>query len=454
MSTINWNLNSTMHWSSSNPDMVMLDQYVPCYIGNSLSVANRSDKPVIDFTPSVSSRVPTPIQPWKDSRRSPWTNIVPDIEAPFTLKAVQIENRLYSIPELWFTWAANGNSASVYSNWKDYRPLHFGQAGSSITVYAFDYSMDTDKVDMTQPTIIELAVDAGGLTGAKVLRRLKFDTPDDFIDEFNYKLARKRVMDPTFDVRQLVAESSYKGSRFELFTHLDPWKCGLANSETVILKDTLSATPYKDYVQSSFCRNDTDSPVAVKGSDFSHTFTTTHNWSTTNALKFSQSLSLKVTGKWSVGVDAAKVERSYEVAVAAAFEESSSTTDSWTLTDTQTFTIPGQTVTVPAQSAYRVDTEWWRTTVHGEANVYFPFLDSIPLMVSALDSGIPTVTRASLDIPVAVKVLGLTCIQPRTEKVGDKDVTTYCVVGRYSFTSEVGAVGNYRVTPIPIEPSV
>ena len=314
------------------------------------------------------------------------------------------DDEWYTIPNLWIQ-LDHGGYGRVASNWKNYDLFDWRSPNQSISVYGFkrdEYSKPyvftmkttpyTDPYGSTIP-----------ITSITVDNPISFDpsVPYAFIDEFNFKmaeyrrnLARREGFPPPYGTRPmkdswqtyLQQDGSYGWygkSDFlmkKLISNADGYNIGKEPNlwldyapiggiaKGMYISDQGSCKAEAEYVQTFTVINDTDSQQTMRTSDYSHAIAESdaHTEGTSDQVATKAS----VTVKWetALGINSlwfdSEVKFSTQIAIEAGYTRTWSRQDTHTTTDTKTYTMGGQTVSVPPKSAVQVEVSFFKVTAN------------------------------------------------------------------------------------------
>jgi hypothetical protein len=385
-----------------------------------------------------------------NGRRAPAGNFL-GAKVHFKCMNLIISGVEYRIPDVWWSTGYGGAGHYICSNWRRYDPMLIGDsavAGAKISLYAYENGCYGDT---SHPVELELSVD-GHNVGVKKLRNLTFDSPGDFVDEINYKLAATRYEK---GFKSVAANSLLSGvyanvDPSKLVIDTPPYKANLKSVSMNVITESVASTAEKDYVSATTLRNATNAAVTMKTSDYAHTVTETFTFTAMMAVKAGLSMSIKETAKFKEDIIIEKAEVAVEETLTATFEVTDTFSKSWTKTDTKTFTVSGQTISVPPKSVLSVETEWWRAKISGVTEIFFPLEQSPTALVYVLgdQNALNTPATAELKMLDCAKSLDLKSVKT-SAIVGDKRVDGGYLSGRFPFTCEVGVMATYSVSEEP-----
>lgn len=393
---------------------------------------------------------------------------------PFTMNFF-MDGHLYRVPDLYAVFIGSGYM-TIHNNWRHYEPFRTWYSDQSMDVLAEQIDPVTKKVARCILTFSTKASGSNQIFTARFNRYLNAGTPLDFVDEFNANLASKRLESlgtwtppggvpvPNYaagwkmDVRSLVPAyadlpSNDPCQAYHFVLDVDQDKSLTLQAADVMTVVKKSHVGDAEYVNVSTLTNDMDVEQSLKTSDFAHTYTDTFQYTYKSAEQVSRKMSIKQTIEeysafWLPFGEKGKVEISMEYNMQFTFEE----TWAWTTTDTRTYTVSGQTVKVPAKSSLVASTDWYRAHIEGEITCINPLDPSkLSSKVGRTMSDHVFVFSTPFDMKAAIKLLGLSKIATQA-KVKGVDTTGLFLYTQYEFSTDVGVVGNYRVTPVPYVP--
>jgi hypothetical protein len=261
-------------------------------------------------------------------------------------------------------------SVGLQQNWITYDWLWSTKAGASKKFYGRNSS--GAPVSVLFEVGVRNKTDVGPIK-ATIISPIGTEDDENWLDEFNYKLACKRVdtswaFDPNVLLKSDSAPITDPGRSYINLSSMH-----INDASVVQISDLGSdAKLNKSYANQFILRNATSTAMAMKTSDYSkavtHTFsialtegfTSAFTWSTATATKTTWKIELPEIG------DSAKSEETVTNTFTKAFTFNVSSTQTWTTTETETITAGGQTVTVPANTALKVNYDFWSGAVTGK----------------------------------------------------------------------------------------
>lgn len=367
----------------------------------------------------------------------------------------------YNIPDIWWSLGEDTKYGFITNNWGDYECMHVGDPGaakSTMKVLAWENGCYGVK---TKPVFLTLTVDANGVIDITKDRDLSFSAPDDFVDEFNYKLALNRINKGFSGVpinKALVGTFSGVSPQ-NLYVKMGGYTAGLQSCSLNVIESSVSTQAEKDYVSLATLRNATDAPMNIKTSDYAHTLTETLAATLGFTVKTGASYTIKESMKFKENILIEQAEATVEQTAVFSAEFTETASKTWTHTDTKTFTVSGQTVSVPAKSSVKVQTEWWRAKISGTTEIIFPLVNSPNASVTTIAhtdtnesnevmSGLLAPASVVVDMAQAKAILDLNTVRSEAS-INGKTTPGQYVAGHFGFTSEVGVMANYSVDPAP-----
>ena len=391
------------------------------------------------------------------------------------LKAI-VDGRKVLIPDLWIAsyWTNRNRPSSdlswtgvlLYSNWSDYRPMDMNNGvDGSISVYAYRDGWDGNTDNPCILNLTKIKPSRGGMW--RVRGEFVADIADEknasSLQEFEYKLARKRVETGwKFDLNSIctLGQAFVNGKTAYMPLKTYNW----TNVESVQVTDLgTSVLMDKTYAQQFILRNTSDAPIAMKTTDYSfahtHTFTITNATSVKVGLNWSTKTTVKGGFSVKVGDVGESSETAVETSITKSFEISTTQTESWTDTDTKTFTATGQLITVPAHTTLKVNYDFWRGQVTGQIKVLMdasvaPFNRGLDWEMSAGSGSTPNMfvfksyPNVQINWGEAKKQLGLErIVDSYKDDTGNIQKGTY-IYAIYDMSAEMGTIGAVNVEPI------
>ena len=355
---------------------------------------------------------------------------------------LQIKGLVYEIPDVWFVWAQS--TMLFYENWCSYNSAHnVTTGGASLSFWASEHKADRERL-----CVLSFNPTANGWD-VKIERYMNFDSPDGFTDEFNYRLAWKRWRDgwDSVDAGSLVVEKEFHDQK-PIYLTIQPYAEKMNSIAMTVVDGDTTAAVNKEYVSASNLRNDTDSPVVFKTSDYSHkytnTFSTTASFSIKSTLTLSVKQALKITAK--VGDIGGEASQEWTEQIAEEWTGTSSST--YTHAEEITYTVSGQQVTVPPKEIWRVGCAWATAEVTGSTRVLFAVEGTIAAL-GWLAHGAMTkdFRKVTLQMDKAIDVLGLTSIKHGTvqDEVTGQKYTGFYTGGTFTFHCKNGVLADYVV---------
>lgn len=291
----------------------------------------------------------------------------------------------------------------------------------------------------------------------KPLRAVNYENPEDAYEIFNLRLAEKVNTDPNFDMRQLIAAESTSIQSDLYLPVFNTWGESIQFNAIKVEVDDVSTVSSQsvDYMNVTTMTNETDAPLNYKTADYALKLTdqSAIKWSETRKASISESVSYKNTIKASAKIGEIGVDVTEEITMTinAGFEFTKSSETTQTHTEEKTFTVSGQTVSVPPKHVYQLQASWNRASVSGRIFVYYPvnFQPQLKVVHRWYDRADPLVVNARMDVDKAVKLLNMPSFKPVEVKDGaGKTVSVNCVWGVMPFHAENSTVGSYVITDL------
>lgn len=380
---------------------------------------------------------------------------IPVTCANFTFQGV-LNGVFYKIPDLWLGIYAP--YAGIFSNWKGRSMTGIGTGGYGIEVYGW---RDGNAKDPVVLSIVANAKTVSGVSCAfitiKYVRDIKNEMPEDAFDQFNYRLARKKLEDKTFNPRTLLKTHAAEfPDSITVTPVLDSWN--KAKFEAIRMDVDPEATITSgspEYAQVAVLTNDTDAPMTFKTADFAWQVQDQFTFKWTNSEKAATTASYKSQIKCVLGLpsgEGPKFDWTYETAISATFEYSHSEENSSTHTETKTFTVSGQTVVVPPHTTYIAEAQWRRAKLQGVATIFYPVTQDVTAVVKFTNETSwlhgATYLNSALDMDKVAKVLGVDLIKVADVKnAKGENRQVPCVVGHYPFECTTSSLATYGVRP-------
>jgi hypothetical protein len=353
----------------------------------------------------------------------------------------------------------------LFSNWKGGEFTAYNVSAPSIparTITAIGYE-NGYAGDFSKPWVFQIqpnaAVSGGLAAGFDVtrLRRVYNGAPADFIDEFNYRIAK--TIDTKSAALSLIkaddpALALLKGYDHYILT-VGSASINGQSVDAVVVKESLEANLEKEYVNNTTLRNTTKAPLPMKTSDYQHSIAEAHSLTTTWTKKLANTIATKISIKFAADVAIERQEATYEETISWNTELTEATADMVTKTDTRVFTVPGQMVTVPAGETYKVTTAWWRARLTGVVNVLVALsggMTGTVVGVKAGRRGIPVTVQ--IDVDRAVLALGLSSIKSERELSDGTFEKGSFISCSYGFSSEVGVLGSVEIDNVNVPAGV
>ena len=372
------------------------------------------------------------------------------------------------VPDVWWLLGHNFSDEWLYSwmfsNWCDYAPLRSElDAEQHVSMYGY-------RVKDNSPMVVDFTLhkkngSAQANTSVKA-RPLYTDNVSTFLDEFNWKLAVKRLeTDWGLDTSSFVKTDGLDDFKRVYL----PFTAGSMDVQTVQVSDLgQQVQVHKDYAQQFTLRNQTDAPMVMKSSDYTIAIASTDTWSVSLSIKEAFSWSTKTTVKTSTkiklplpieGGDAGEktTEESTEKTFTKGFEVSETVGYTHTKTTTETFAFSGQTFTVPPKTDLQLNYDVYRGNMTGKIRILMdlpddPHFKAVEFKQGTVGQGwLITRPTVSLDLAKAKEVLGLSKIYDSWIR-DDKSIARGTLVAAIvNMTVDIGVIGHISVEPVKHE---
>lgn len=355
------------------------------------------------------------------------------------------------------TMAAYRSDTFIYQNWMTQDSFMPGEEGHVYEMLATAVSEGNKPCVLSFKTIKE-EHKSGTLiyysAGATVTfdRWINLEADDlNVFDQFNYKMASS---DPS--KRRGVLASNQK---MFINEYIMPILTGygqkeLLSSELHIDQSSLKGTSYCDYVGTATLRNHLEKDQNMKSGDFEYTHQETTSGKISQTWKKTTGTSIKSAQKLTAKLKIVDLEvggeLSVETTVNAGFEYTDSREYTWTKQDTMKYTCPGQTVSVPANSAVDVIATWRRAKISGSMRLTYPLTDNPVLSVAFKDrSHWNRITQVNcrLNIDGAEELLGDIKMPKSTSNLTLEGKPMRVIYQYLQFQSDTGCFMEYDVKP-------
>lgn len=392
---------------------------------------------------------------------------------------LKIGGKRYVVPDLWVQ--AKTTDFAISSNWKDYGTFHPNVAGGVMECYAYEDG------DLKKPCVVRFTCAKSTVIGAqdvvvtKVAKArdidMKVETVTAWQDEFNYRLAIIRF-NYGVDAYYYGDKDGYLGwmgstqslvkdflrTDVPLGDFHDPIIILAPQDITMTGKDLYVASVQNshqevDYVQTFTVQNQTDKVQSVKTSDYSwaHTDTNTFTWG------MSEQISIKLTWKWEAEFEESLFLETAKTKVSFQFEAGYTHTfnQSWTEThtDTRTYSMAGQTVSLDPHTAAHVDAVLMKVTASGVLGQAVEITGDPGVRIAPLN-GVNQRTLsfwdADIDLAKAATALRMSSIHtkwtPKNGPDAGKTIEGAFCTPTLAFVTKVGAAGTVQISPAPYVP--
>lgn len=412
------------------------------------------------------------------------------VGVPTTLNML-IDDVHYEIPNIWFAAHANTITPAfpigcLFSNWKDYAPFYPNAADQQMSVYGYRSGDHTRPVQIQFSTIVG-KTDAQGKPAAYVVTaKVLWDIPlssteiiGAFQPEFNYRLAALRdsigwmmTMQPDnvdgcagwvghtgIDWTEVLSDKDgyhVDWGHDPLVWFSDTPTTGVGGSvKDCFLVDVTSTNTEAEYTQEFTVANGMDNTQTVKTNDYSHATTETWTWSWGFKWGMNQKITLKIETQNTLKVPFTEVDMKFTFQFEYGFTQEWNEQTTHTQTDTKTFTMGGQAVSLPSKSAAKIQAMLLRcsgTGTMGQAAslTEVPNVEIRGQIKNVNYSGWEKEMRAGVvDLPQVIKPLGMSTVHNGYKGEDGVQHEGAFVFPTLSFATSVGAAGSVAVTPIP-----
>jgi len=300
----------------------------------------------------------------RDAYFKTWMRRVSKDDAiPFYVRAdlnVYVDGNRYLIPDLWLLMDVHtgGHGTRIVSNWRNYSLIECFTAKQSTTVYGY---RDGDK---DQPWMLTMSTTADA--SGQVYLNMKAETAI-YLDgvaprydlEFDYLLARKRFDTVwAFDLSVL-----FDGVTKNEYVVCAAIPSNALDATLAVAHTDKPASVKPEYIATATLRNNFTAPLAMRSSDYSHSYA--DSLALTDTVAWASAFALAVQFKAGIPILG-------DSTVTGTFTNTITFTRGMTSThtETKTYTIPGQSVNVPAETALTIETEWNRSINTGVLRSY------------------------------------------------------------------------------------
>lgn len=370
-----------------------------------------------------------------------------------------------AVPDVWWllghTFPGDTTFSWLFSNWCDYAPLRAEVDGTQkVTMYGY-------RAKDNAPMVVTFSLmkrDGSGLGNIHVTAHpLLTDSVEAFMDEFNWRLAKRRFeQNWDLDVSSFLKSDGMNDNK-RVYV---PFTAVSMNLNTVQVSDLgQDVQIHKDYAQQFTLRNQTDAPMVMKSSDYTIAIASTDTWSVSFTAKEAFSWSTKTTVKTSTkiklplpieGGDAGErtTEESTEKTFTKSFEFSETIGYTHTKTTTETFAFSGQTFTVPPHTDLQLNYDVYRGDMRGKIRLLMdlpkdPEFTAIEVAQGAAGQGWQITKRAvSLDMIKAKEVLGLTKVWDEYVRDDKSTAKGTLIAAVLDMTVDMGVIGHISVAPV------
>lgn len=360
------------------------------------------------------------------------------------------------------------NGPSFMSNYAGREHLYSSVADPDkpVGIYVYGYK----NGDESQPWMLLFSAVAARPNEAAMwwfdltpVKPIGYQNPEDTFALFNLTLAEAMRKDPKFVTKQLLLQEKSGITSDVVIPSFEQWSTGSGSFTALKFEPDAMETSVNvgvDYMSVASLVNDTDAPLVMKTPDYALklTETTQYSWSNNEKVNIGTSWSYKASVKNSMKV---KVEDFYEdttetaaewsVGINLGFEYTHLSTNTNTSSTEQTYTVGGQTITVPPKTVMSLTAGFKRCTLRGSMKVYYPLLlkPTMKVIHKWFNRADPVVMNSSMDVDAVMSVLKLPAFEKVKVKNADgKEEEIHCVWHDVPFTATNSAVSSISVKTI------